>query len=75
MMIDSANDDIGAAEIVVSHYREFLVICKGILNVKDNDIWINSEKQVDKLLIDMIGKLKIKFYGEMGNANIHIIQV
>jgi hypothetical protein len=48
MMIDSANDDIGAAEIVVSHYRDFLVICKGILYVKDNDIWINCGKQVDK---------------------------
>jgi uncharacterized protein (DUF2147 family) len=66
MMIDSANDDIGAADIVVSHYREFLVICKSILYVKDNDIWINSEKQVDKLLIDMIGKLDIKFYGADG---------
>ena len=44
MMIDSANDDIGAAEIVVNHYRDFLVICKGILYVKDNDIWINSVK-------------------------------
>ncbi len=54
MIIDSANDDIGASEIVVNYYREFLIICKGVLYVKDDDIWINSEKQVDKLLIDMI---------------------
>ena len=63
MLIDSANDDIGASEIVVNYYREFLIICKGVLYVKDDDIWINSEKQVDKLLIDMIGKLEITFYG------------
>ena len=63
MIIDGANDDIGASEIVVNFYREFLIICKGVLYVKDDDIWINSEKQVDKLLIDMIGKLEITFYG------------
>jgi hypothetical protein len=66
MMIDSANDDVGASEIVINHYREQLVICKGILFINDNDIWISNEKQVDKLLIDMIGKLDIKFYGADG---------
>ena len=63
MIIDSANDDIGASEIVVNYYRDYFIICKGILYVNDNDIWIGNEKQVDKLLIDMIGKLEIMFYG------------
>lgn len=66
LMIDGANDDIGAGEIVVNHYRDILMICKGILYVKDNDVWISNEKQVDKLLIDMIGKLDIKFFGADG---------
>ena len=66
MMIDSANDDIGASEIVVNHYRDSLIICKGILYVNDNNIWVSNEKQADKLLIDMIGKLDIKFFGADG---------
>lgn len=66
LIIDGANDDIGASEIVVNHYRDILIICKGILYVKDNDVWIANEKQVDKLLLDMIGKLDIKFLGADG---------
>jgi len=66
LVIDGANDDIGACEIVVNHYRDVLIICKGVLYVNDNDIWVNSEKEVDKLLIDMIGKLEIMFYGADG---------
>ena len=71
LIIDSANDDIGASEIVVNHYKELLVICKGILYINDNDIWISNEKQVDKLLIDMIGKLDILFYGADGKRKYH----
>jgi len=63
LIIDGANDDIGASEIVVNYYKESLIICKGILYVNDNDIWAYNEKQVNNLLIDMIGKLDIKFYG------------
>ncbi len=70
-IIDSANDDIGASEIVVNYYMNELIICNGILYVKDNDIWISSEKQVDKLLIDMIGKLDILFYGADGKRKYH----
>ena len=66
MVINGANDDIGAGEIVINYYREILVICKGLLYVKDNDIWISGEKQVDKILIDLIGKLDIIFYGADG---------
>ena len=71
LLIDGANDDIGAAEIVVNHYKEELIICKGILYVNDNDVWICNEKQVDKLLIDMIGKLEILFYGADGKRKYH----
>jgi hypothetical protein len=63
MIIDNANDDVGASEIVINHYRNILIICKGILYINDNNIWISNEKQVDKLLINMIGQLDIKFYG------------
>lgn len=65
-VIDGANDDIGACEIVVNHYRDVLIICKGVLYVNDDDIWVNNEKDVDKLLIDMIGKLEIMFLGADG---------
>ena len=71
LIIEGANDDIGAAKIVIDHYKELFVICKGVLYVKDNDIWINNEKQVDKLLIDMIGKLDIMFYGADGKRKYH----
>ena len=63
MIIDNANDDVGASEIVINHYRDILIICKGVLYINDNNIWISNEKQVDKLLINMIGQLDIKFYG------------
>ena len=66
MIINGANDDIGASEIVVNHYKDLFVICKGILYVKNDNIWCYNEKQVDKLLIDMIGSLDIMFYGADG---------
>ena len=30
LIIDGANDDIGASEIVVNHYKDKLIICKGV---------------------------------------------
>lgn len=71
IVINGSNDDIGASEIVVNYYKNVLIICKGILYVKDNDIWISNEKQVDKILIDMIGKLDILFYGADGKRKYH----
>ena len=71
LIIESSNDDIGASQIVVDYYRDSLVICKGVLYVKDNDIWICGDRQVDKLLIDMIGKLEILFYGADGKRKYH----
>ena len=55
MIINGANDDIGASEIIVNHYRDLFVIYKSILYVKNDNIWCYNEKQVEKLLIDMIG--------------------
>ena len=66
MIIDGSNDDIGASEIVINYYKSSLIICKGVLYVKDSNIWICGKEQVDKLLIDMIGKLDILFYGADG---------
>ncbi len=43
----------------------------GILYVNDNNIWVCGEKQADKLLIDMIGKLDIMFYGADGKRKYH----
>ena len=45
LVIDSANDDIGASEIVIRIYNDMLVICKGVLYIKHNDVWIcNSSR-------------------------------
>ena len=71
MIIDGSNDDIGASELAINYYRDFLIICDGILYVKDNDVWISDEKQVDKILINMIGKLDILFYGADGKRTYH----
>jgi hypothetical protein len=71
MIIDGSNDDIGACEIVVNYYKKSLIICKGVLYVNDNNVWICGDKQVDKLLIDMIGKLDIMFYGADGKRKYH----
>jgi len=71
LIIDGANDDIGASEIVVNHYKDVLIICKGTLYVKNNDIWSRNKEEVDKLLIDMIGKLDILFYGADGKRKYH----
>ena len=71
LIINGANDDIGASEIVVNHGMDKLIICNGVLYVKDNDIWISNEKQADKLLIDVIGKLDILFYGADGKRKFH----
>ena len=66
VLIESANDDIGASKIVVEHYKQSLVICNGVLYVNHNNIWVGNEKQVDKILIEMIGQLDIKFLGADG---------
>jgi hypothetical protein len=71
MIISGSNDDIGASEIVINYYKTSLIICKGILYVNDNNVWVCVEKQVDKLLIDMIGKLDIMFYGADGKRQYH----
>ena len=71
MIIDGSNDDIGASEIVINYYKKSLIICKGVLYVNDNNVWICGDKQVDKLLIDMIGKLDIMFYGADGKRKYH----
>ena len=71
MIINSANDDIGASLLVIEYYREQFVICKGALYVNHNDVWINNQAQVDKILIDMIGKLDIMFYGADGKRKYH----
>lgn len=71
LIIDGANDDIGASQIVVNHYKNELIICKGNLYVKFNDVWVSSKNEVDKILIDMIGKLDILFYGADGKRKYH----
>ena len=70
MIIDCSNDDIGASEIVVNYYKTSLIICKGVLYVKGSNIWICGKEQVDKLLIDMIGKLDILFYGAVHRRSV-----
>jgi hypothetical protein len=71
MIIDGSNDDIGASQIVIEYYKGLLTICKGVLYVNYEDIWINNQVQVDKILIDMIGKLDIMFYGADGKRKYH----
>ena len=71
MMIDGSNDDVGASKIVIDYYRGLFVICKGVFYVNYKDVWINNESQVDKILIDMIGKLDIKFFGTVGKRKYH----
>ena len=66
MVINGANDDIGASKIVVDYYKDELVSCKGILYVKDSDIWIDNPDIVERVLINKIGNLDIKFYGADG---------
>ena len=41
---------------------------KGVLFVKDDNIWRSGKEQVDKLLLDMIGKLHILIYGAEGGG-------
>jgi hypothetical protein len=71
LIIKGSDDDIGASQIVVNHYKEILINCKGVLYVKDNDIWICNEKEVDKTLINLIGELDILFYGADGKRKYH----
>jgi hypothetical protein len=62
-LIDSADDDEGAANLVVKHYKDQLLICDKILYVYNNYIWNGDEKEVNKLLCNMITNLQIKFLG------------
>ena len=71
MIIDGSKDDIGASQIVVEYYKGLLTICKGVLYVNYEDIWINNQVQVYKILINMIEKLDIMFYGADGKRKYH----
>ena len=66
LIIESTNDDIGASQIIVNLYKDILIICNGILYVKHNNVWISNPKEVDNILIDLIGKVDIKFLGADG---------
>lgn len=70
-IIDGSNDDIGASKIFIELNKDLLVICKGILYVKNNDVWVCNQVQVDKILIDMIGKTDILFFGADGKRKYH----
>jgi hypothetical protein len=59
-LIDSADDDEGAANIAVKYFKDRLLICDKILYVYNNHIWNGDEKEVNKLLLNMITNLKIK---------------
>ena len=62
-LIDSADDDEGASNYVVKHYNNRLLFCERQLYVYDNHIWNGDEKEVNKVLCNMITNLKIKFLG------------
>ena len=42
-MVDGSNDDIGASITGVDYYRGSLVICKGVLYINYNNIWIKKK--------------------------------
>jgi hypothetical protein len=63
MIIDSADDDEGAANLVVKYYKDQLLFCDKILYVYNNHCWNGDEKEVNKLLCNMITNLEIKFLG------------
>lgn len=71
LIINGSNDDIGASTIFIELHKDLLVICKGVLYVKNNDVWVCNQAQVDKILIDMIGKTEITFYGADGKRKYH----
>ncbi len=74
MIIDGSNDDIGASEIVIIYYKKSLIFCKGVLYVNNYNIWICGDKQVDKLLIDMIVNWILCFLVQMVSVNIIILK-
>ncbi len=56
-LIDSADDDEGAANIEVKYFNDRLLICEKVLYVYNNHIWNGDEKEVNKLLCNMITNL------------------
>ena len=62
-IIDSAGDDEGAANIVIKYSKDRLLICEKTLYIYNNHYWNGDEKEVNKLLCNMITDLKIKFVG------------
>ena len=48
---------------MVKYYKDKLLICEKNLYVYNNHIWNGDEKEVNKLLCNMITNLKIKFVG------------
>ena len=53
-IIIGADDDEGAAELVVRYYKERLKICNGILYVSNGRIWTGDDREVNKHLSNMI---------------------
>ncbi len=57
-IINSADDDERAANIVVKYYNDRWLICEKTLYIYNNHFWNGDEKEVNKLLYNMITDLK-----------------
>jgi len=65
-IISSPDDDEGAAEILITFYKDRLLICNGTLYANNGRIWNGDDKEVNKILSNMLKSLNIKYYGADG---------
>ena len=66
--IDSSNDDEGASKIVIDKFGKNIIRCGSSILVKNNNYWVFQEKEVDRILSNMVVKSNIYFFGAKDKA-------
>jgi len=63
IFIDGSNDDEGASKIVIEKFGKNIIRCNSSILVKYGNAWTFEEKDVDRILANMVVKSNIYFYG------------
>lgn len=63
VFIESNNDDVGAANIVINKHKNEIIKCVKVIVVKFENYWIYDSDEVNRILSNWITNANIYYYG------------
>ena len=63
IIIESNNDDVGAANAVILKHKNEIIRCGKIILIKNNNHWIFDINEVNRILSNWITQANIHYYG------------